>query len=614
MLLRPRNANWFELLTARDALAPTLRSLAETGRVELQSQSDLSADHLLPALHGAIDEYQRLARRYSSFWPAAASAAAERRLEPDQIANAALKQLRAWAGDADPLIVSLQQLLHEQSELELLQPLLTQPQVVLPNLALFGGPGPILTSRLYRLAPKTGALGIPPAVLAARIDYSEQSFLLAIGPRRSMEALDESLNPLKARRLEIPATLPAEQAAASKQVAARVAQITEQTRQLRPQLADLDRKHGIAAALADLMFIEWLVSQVPEFAKTEHFVWITGWTDARTGAELETPLRRAHVHYLLHFSKPPAEIKAPIMLHNPRWARPFELFARLFGVPGANEADPSVILALLTPLMFGFMFGDMGQGAVLVIVGALLRRKYPATAMLIPGGMAAMAFGALFGSVFARDDILPALWLKPLQQPLTLLGVSLAAGSCIILLGLALDALEYYWEGRARLWWATRAGLVLGYLSVIAGVFDRRALWAIPAGLAWYCIGGVTQAPSHARHPAASLGEGLQTLLQLVVNSISFVRIGAFALAHAGLAAATVALCSGIGARPVAFVAMALGNAVLIVIEVLVIGIQTTRLVLFEFFIRFLRGTGRPFRPLQIPPLTDTPEPSRNSP
>ncbi len=612
MLLRPRNANWFELLTARDALAPALRSLAQSGRVELQSQTDLSADHLLPALHSAIDEYQRLARRYSSYWPAAAGTAAERRLEPDQIANAALKQLRAWAGGADPLIVSLQQLLHEQSELELLQPLLTQP-VALPNLALFGRPGPILTSRIYLLASKTGACGIPPAVLAARIDCTEESFLLAIGPRRPMEALDESLNALKARRLEIPATLPAEQAAAAKQVAARVAQIAEQTRQLRSQLADLDRAHGVAAALADLVLIEWLVTQVPEFAETEHFVWITGWTDARTGAELETPLRRAHVHCLLHFSKPPAEFKAPIVLHNPRWAQPFELFARLFGVPGPDEADPSVILALLTPLMFGFMFGDVGQGAVLVIVGALLRRKYPPTAMLIPGGIAAMAFGVLFGSVFARDDILPALWLKPLQQPLPLLGVSLAAGSCIILLGLALDALEYYWEGRARLWWATRAGLVLCYLSVIAGVFDRRVLWAIPAGLAWYCIGGAVQAPSRARHPAASLGEGLQTVLQLVVNSISFVRIGAFALAHAGLATATVALSSGIGARPVAFVAMALGNAVLIVIEVLVIGIQTTRLVLFEFFIRFLRGTGRPFRPLQIPPLTDTPEPSRNS-
>ena len=577
MLLRPQNANWFELLTARDELVPTLRTLGMTGRVELQSHSDLSAAHLLPALRSAIDEYRRLAHRYSSYWPAPASAPTERRLEPDQIASGALKQLRVWVASADPLIVSLQQLMHERSELELLRPLLTQSRAALPNLGLFGRLGPVLTSRIYLLAAGTDTLGIPPAVLAERIDCGEQTFLLAVGPRPPMAALDESLNALKARPLEIPTTLPAGKEAASAQIAARVAKIDEQTRQLRSLLTDLDRAHGVAAALADLVFIEWLATQVPEFASTEHFVWITGWTSDPSGAKLEAPLRRAHVHYLMHLSKPPRELTPPIVLHNPRWAQPFELFARLFGIPAADEADPSTILALLTPLMFGFMFGDVGQGAVLVIVGVLLRRKYPATAMLIPGGVAAMVFGVLFGSVFARDDILPALWLKPLHQPLTLLGVGLAAGSGIILLGLALDALQHYWQGQARLWWAACAGLVLSYLGIIAGIFDLRALWAIPAGLAWYGLGGGAQAPSGGRRLAASLGEGLETVLQLFVNTFSFVRVGAFALAHAGLAAAIVALCAGITARPFAILAMALGNALLILIEVLIVGIQTTR-------------------------------------
>jgi V/A-type H+-transporting ATPase subunit I len=316
------------------------------------------------------------------------------------------------------------------------------------------------------------------------------------------------------------------------------------------------------------------------------------------------------VHYLLHFPERPPEITPPIVLHNPRWAQPFELFARLLGVPAANEADPSMILALVTPLMFGFMFGDVGQGAVLVIVGLFLRRKYPATAMLIPGGIAAMVFGALFGSVFAREDVLPALWLHPMQRPLTLLGVSLAGGGGVILLGLTLDAVQHYWEGRARRWWATRAGLVLCYFGMIAAAFDTRALWSIPAGLVWYCVGEVTeaQAPARAGQLATSVGEALETLLQLFVNTLSFVRVGAFALAHAGLAAAVSALAMGISSRPVALLALALGNALLIIIEGLVVGIQTTRLVLFEFFIRFLSGSGRPFRPLQSPP-TDTLQP-----
>jgi V/A-type H+-transporting ATPase subunit I len=107
----------------------------------------------------------------------------------------------------------------------------------------------------------------------------------------------------------------------------------------------------------------------------------------------------------------------------------------------------------------------------------------------------------------------------------------------------------------------------------------------------------------------ASVGEALETLLQLFVNTLSFVRVGAFALAHAGLASAVSSLAAGIGSRPIAILALALGNALLILIEGLVVGIQTTRLVLFEFFIRFLRGSGRQFHPLQSPPPTSTMQP-----
>jgi V/A-type H+-transporting ATPase subunit I len=370
--------------------------------------------------------------------------------------------------------------------------------------------------------------------------------------------------------------------------------------------------HGLSAALADLAFVEWLVDHVPEFTVTEHFVWITGWTSDSSAGRLEAALQGANVHALLRFSEPPSDITRPIVLRNPRWVQPFELFARLLGVPAANEADPSLLLALMTPLMFGFMFGDVGQGAVLVIAGVVLRRKYPATALLIPGGIAAMVFGALFGSVFAREDILPALWLRPMARPLTVLGVSLAGGCGVILLGFILDAAQHYWEGHARRWWATRAGLVLCYLGMVASVRDLRALWLMPAGLAWYWIGDSAQAPSaRARRLGASVGESLETLLQLFVNSLSFVRVGAFALAHAGLAAAVSALSATISSRPISILALALGNALLIIIEGLIVGIQTTRLVLFEFFIRFLRGTGRQFHPLQSPPATDTMQPSR---
>jgi V/A-type H+-transporting ATPase subunit I len=189
---------------------------------------------------------------------------------------------------------------------------------------------------------------------------------------------------------------------------------------------------------------------------------------------------------------------------------------------------------------------------------------------------------------------------------LVLLEASLAFGACVILLGLALDAVQHHWSGRGAQWWATSAGLVLCYVAMIGAVFDRRALWALAAGLAWNMVGSAMLEPSNRLGQlGAAAGESLETLLQLAINTISFVRVGAFALAHAGLGSAVFGLAVSLGAitgaRTAAWLTLVVGNALIIAIEGLVVGIQTTRLVLFEFFIRFLRGSGRAFRPLPVP-------------
>jgi len=614
MLLRPLNAVWFEMLIARNDLASALGCLASGGDVELESQSHGSVADLVPRLRSALDEYGRLAQRYASYWPNPSGSSAEPHAEPEAISAAALEQLHAWASAADPLIAQLQKLQHERIELVYLERLLSQSSAPLPAFNLLFNAGPILAGRIYLLEPGTGAVTPPVSVLAQRIDRVEHSYLLAVGPGEQIETLDGELNALKARRLELPLALGATGGDnILVRLEARLAEIARTTHRLHAQLTTCDVELGLGTALADMALVGWFADHVPEFARTDHFVRITGWTSDPAGRRLGACLRNTGIHYLIHFTDPPPHLTPPIVLRNPRWARSFEWFARLLGTPGADEADPSVLLALLAPLMFGFMFGDVGQGAVLVVVGFALRKRYAAAELLIAGGITAMIFGTLFGSVFAREGILPALWLHPLEKPLRLLGVSLAGGSVVILIGLALDALESYWRGEALRWWATRAGLVLSYLASIACAVDRRAVWLILAGLAWYCAGELARAEHPAKRFGASIAEAMETLLQLLVNTLSFVRVGAFALAHAGLAAAINALCAGIGTRWLAILGLALGNALLIVIEGLVVGIQTTRLVLFEFFIRFLRGDGRALKPLQALPITITMELSRKS-
>lgn len=606
MALRPVMARWFELLIARDELTAALQWLAGTGAVELQAHSDTSAAVLLPALRSAVDEYKRLRRRYGEYWPSAHRNLAQEAREAEDVAAASLRRLRSWAIDADPLIDRLQRLARERTDLQLLERLLSQFRGELPDLELFAQAGSVLASRAYVLPSTPPALGVPPAVLALTIVSGEESYLLAVGPGEQIAAFDETLGVHNARRFALPSGLPGSRDAAHAYVRARMAELAAESQALESKLAELHRTHETSAALADLDFIGWLVQNVPPLTLTEHFAWVTGWTSDISGRRLRAALDRARLHYLLRFPAVPQGMVQPMVLRNPRWVQPFELFSRLLGVPSASEADPSRLLAFVAPVMFGFMFADVGQGIVLMIVGAALRRRYPATALLIPGGFAAALFGLLFGSVFANDAILPALWLRPLDRPLVMLEASLAFGAGVILLGLALDGVQHHWSGTGAQWWASSAGLVLCYVAMICAPFDRRAWWGFAAGLVWYLAGSAALAPSNQlSRLGTAAGESLETLLQLVINTISFVRIGAFALAHAGLGSAVAGLAAILGAaggaRPAAWMMLIVGNALIIAIEGLVVGIQTTRLVLFEFFIRFLHGSGRPFHPLPMP-------------
>jgi V/A-type H+-transporting ATPase subunit I len=617
MLLRPVNAVWFEMLIAHNDLTTALGCLASGGNVELESQSHGSvADP--PRLRAALDEYGRLAQRYACYWPVPSVSSSAPHAEPEAISADALDHLHAWAAAADPLIAELQKLEHERTELTYLERLLSQSRAPLPALNLLLNAGPVLAGRIYLLELKSAALTPPLNILAQRVDCREHSYVLAVGPSDQVQTLDDSLNALRARRLELPAAVRVAgggdtSARFGARLETRLAEIAAATQRLHVQLSGCDTEHGLGKALADIALIGWFAGHVPDFARTDHFVRITGWTSDRSGRRLEACLHSTGIPYLIRFGDPPPQLTPPIVLRNPRWARSFEFFARLLGTPGANEADPSLLLALLAPLMFGFMFGDVGQGAVLVVAGLALRKRYAAAELLIAGGIAAVIFGALFGTVFAREGIFPVLWLRPLEKPLTLLGVSLAGGSVVILIGLALDAVESFWRGTVLRWWATRAGLVLSYLASIACAVDQRAAWLILAGFGWYCAGEVARAEHRAQRLGASFAEAFETLLQLLINTLSFVRVGAFALAHAGLAAAINALCAGIGTRWLAILGLTLGNALVIVIEGLVVGIQTTRLVLFEFFIRFLSGDGRSLKPLPALPITIKMELARKS-
>jgi V/A-type H+-transporting ATPase subunit I len=633
MSLRPQAARWFEVVAARDDAYLALEALATAGCVEIEWHA---ADATLSTAPGGaaarLKEYGQLARRYARYWPPAEMhLGADPRAPADALA-AGIAALTAWAADAEPVIAELQQADAARSDLVLADRALAALAESSIDFALLAqsqqGSAVGVTTALFAL-PADAAVPVPDDVLTRQATVDNETLVLAVGPPAAIDAMARSVAEANGRRARFPDWLQPSAQASRAQIAQRHETLSARAQELLAQLARLNEVHGVARALGDVARATWCFEHggAISLGDKEHgdvFARLTGWaTDAdRLIAAIEASPARA----LVTFPPPPRGARAPLVLANPWWVRPFELFPRLVGMPGASGADPSVLLAFAVPLMFGYMFGDIGQGLVLAAAGFVLRQRLPVLRLLIPGGLVAALFGWVFGSVFSLEHLVHPLWLHPLAHPLPVLLVPIVAGAALLTLGLLLELLQSWWQQQAAHWLREDLPVLVVYLGVLLG-FVHAIGWAIAALgvlLAMALAARHARSQSAARGPAlpalggagagkprgplaatlGALGELVERTLQILINTLSFARVGAFALAHAGLSSAVVSLADAID-NPVGWlVVLALGNLLILLIEGLVVSIQTTRLVLFEFFTRFFKPAGREFRPLIPPPPT----------
>lgn len=606
-MFRPLPARWFELLTAQEDLTMALETLAGTQAVEIEVHSEAPKRMTIPDLQGRLEDYHRLAHRYHAYWPHEALQASTAPGRPAPVMEQALRRLHAWRDDADALIKELERLRAERTELKLLDEMLAHARERALDLALMAKAGPALAAGVYVLPPNTKIAQLPGRVIAQRIITPLHEFFLMLGPPNELSALEQELTALKGRHLSLPTWLAGDVPQNRRQVSERLAEIDRASKRLLGEIGALVEKHKLRQALSDVARLEWLVTNVSNLPITENFAWVTGWTSDMSGKALEGGLQRAGVRAVLRFPQIPLGKSAPMVLHNPWWAQPFELFARLLGTPGRDEADPSRVLAVIAPLLFGYMFGDVGQGLALFVVGLVLQRRWPFLRLLVAGGLSSMIFGVVFGSVFSREDIIAPVWLHPLQHPLPVLIVPMFGGVAILLLGLLFNAVEAYWRGDARRWGRVEAAVLVLYVGLTASLLHPTfGLTLAATGLLWFLAGSAWESRSGGASVLTAVGHLFESVMQLAINTLSFARVGAFALGHAGLSLAIVTIAEVSGHPIAGFVVMVLGNLLVIVLEGLVVSVQTTRLVLFEFFIRFLRGEGRVFRPLAPPSSSQT--------
>jgi V/A-type H+-transporting ATPase subunit I len=330
--------------------------------------------------------------------------------------------------------------------------------------------------------------------------------------------------------------------------------------------------------------------------------------------------------------KNPEEVPSlicPTVLKNNWFARPFELFLGMYGVPKYGDFDPTPFLAFTYCLLFGIMFGDLGQGLVLFLIGMILEKKGKLFGIIGRVGITSMIFGFLFGSVFGYEDV-----LTPIHQSLfgvrgKLFDVMANSNTMVLLIGAILigavlilttqamnivNRFKHGQKGEAIFSQNGIAGFVFyaSILVAIAGQFLLKINLINPLYIIVFFVlpvvcfvmkepfgAAVEGKPVKPKegwggYVTQSIFELIDVLLTFVTNTMSYLRVGGFVLSHAGMMLVVMTLVNMTGgAGPIVLI---IGNIFVMVLEGLIVGIQALRLEYYEMFSRYYDAGGTPFK------------------
>ncbi len=322
---------------------------------------------------------------------------------------------------------------------------------------------------------------------------------------------------------------------------------------------------------------------------------------------------------------PTDKIKPPSKLKNPAPFRPFQYFVEMYGMPDYGGVDITAFTAITYTLLFGMMFGDAGQGLVILLAGIYMwkKRGMPLGKILVPCGVSSCFFGLLFGSFFGYEDLLDPLYRavglpgKPLPVMESINSVLIYAISVGVALVICSMLINVYSCIKAKrfgeavfsnngvvgiAFYCTLVAVIVGFMngpkllpgSVAAVIL---ALSAVLLFLKELLVERIDEKKSFSGkfsdYAMQNFFEVIEYVLSYFSNTVSFLRVGAFVLVHAGMMMVVFSLAGE--SRNIAVIA--LGNVFVIVLEGLLSGIQALRLEFYEMFSRCFNGDGRAFSP-----------------
>lgn len=472
---------------------------------------------------------------------------------------------------------------------------------------------------------------------------NKRAVVWLVGTRKNADVLERAARSAYLNPLVLPDDYQGTPAEIIAQLRQAIQDAHQKIAEQKKEITHLNEVHHeqLQSLLWEVRASRMMTDAILRYGKMRYTYLIVGWLISAALPEFTRKLRLISKETLLETiparrDGPIQEV--PVSLGNPSFLRPFQMLVTTYAQPRYDEVDPTLLMTLTFPLLFGAMFGDIGHGLVFAALGWLLVSKKVKSlrgfsslgGLVVACGLVSTLFGVLYGSIFGREDILHAIWISPIENIMTILITAIGFGAVLLSIGYLL-AIFNAWRQRdwGRLLVHPRgiAGLVL-YWSLLGLVVSMLAPAMLPVPPVIFillaAVGGIVVMFSelfthliigHRPLVEESIGtyaiqaffELFETLIGILSNSLSYVRVGAFAVAHGFLTAAVYMIGSligpefGIGWWVVAII----GNLFVIGFEGLIVSIQTMRLEYYEFFSKFFTGGGLRFQPLTIQPTVE---------
>ena len=469
----------------------------------------------------------------------------------------------------------------------------------------------------------------------------QRAVILVFGLKDNWPVFERALRGAFFERIDIPGQFSGRVQEIIESIQLQIAELTEKKRELFRQKKVFQNKFGSELLIIKEKIIasRCILSARRLFGKIEKSFFISGWIPVKLFEPLEKKLTRITQGKII-MEKADADdlrqmregiINIPVLFNNPLLISPFERLTGLYGTPRYKEIEPTIFFALTFLLMFGMMFGDVGHGAVLLSIGYLIFRRFykymDYGIILMECGIVSVFFGILYGSIFGLEDIIPVLWFRPMDNISYFIKAAMFLGIALVSLGLILNIINALrlkeYEGLlgtgglagALIYWAAiglglkyflTGRLVPGELTIfvwvaavlITIIVFHRPLYRILAEKE--PLEDVVWKKDFFTGIIESIVESFDALIRFMANTISFIRVPAFALAHAALFIALFSIAGLVahenGGGLFYWLVVIVGNLVIILLEGLVVSIQAVRLEYYEFFSKFFRGGGQKFK------------------